>query len=205
MTWQPGETIVHTEHWQGRLWAARPLTVVEDVPDRLLLWLPHGTVRRVPATPVHRPSADHRKDRVIANLAHRDWEAGEHVWDVSSLWILRPGDWHAVWVSWRPTGEHLGWYVNLQTPFERTDIGIESMDLMLDVVADPDLSWRWKDDDEFDEIAERGIFEPELVARVRAEAERVIGRIEGREPPFDEPWPSWRPDPRWSAPRLPRL
>jgi hypothetical protein len=26
------------------------------------------------------------------------------------------------------------------------------MDLMLDIVVEPDMTWRWKDDDEFDEI-----------------------------------------------------
>jgi protein associated with RNAse G/E len=40
----------------------------------------------------------------------------------------------------------LGWYVNLQCPFRRTEVGIEAMDLMLDVVVDPDGTWRWKDD-----------------------------------------------------------
>jgi hypothetical protein len=133
-----------------------------------------------------------------------DWVLEERVWDVSSLWILHPGAWHAVWVSWSEPGIHLGWYINLQRPFRRTEIGIESMDLMLDVVVDPDMSWHWKDDDEFDEIAERRIFGQSTVDRVRREAADVIRRIEAATGPFNEPWVSWQPDPTWSLPILPR-
>jgi protein associated with RNAse G/E len=107
-----------------------------------------------------------------------------------------------VWVSWLPDGDHYGWYVNLQRPFRRTSIGIEAMDMMLDVVAEPDLSWRWKDDDEFDQIVQRGIFDAATAVLVRNEARRVIEHIEQRAAPFDHDWPSWRPDPSWPQPEL---
>lgn len=48
--WRPGDTIVHQEFWRGRLWAARPLTVVEDSGDRLVLWIPEGTGSPGPLT-----------------------------------------------------------------------------------------------------------------------------------------------------------
>lgn len=201
--WSRGETIVHQEFWRGRLWAARPLIVVEDTPERLLLWLPQGTVRKVPCTPPGRDDPPVRRDRVIANLDRADWVLGDHVWDVSCLWLLRPGDWHAVWTTWVGEGQHLGWYVNLQAPLRRTAIGIEAMDLMLDVVVEPDRTWRWKDDDEFDEILERGIFDAATGARVRQEAHDAIRRVEAGDAPFREPWPSWRPDAGWSLPVLP--
>jgi len=168
--WQRGETVVHQEVWNGRLWAARPLTVVEDTAERTLLWIPHGTVRKVPITPPTRRDPADVHARTIASLEHRDWLLGEHVWDVSSLWIVRPDDWYTVLVSWRPDGSHLGWYVNLQEPMRRNPSGFEAMDLMLDIVVESDLSWRWKDAEEFDEIVRRGIFDPDLgeqVARLR--------------------------------------
>jgi protein associated with RNAse G/E len=201
--WESGSTIVHQEVWRGRLWAARPLIVVEDTPERVLLWIPKGTVRKVPATPPERLDPPTRRARVVENLDRSDWVLAEHIWDVSSLWIVHPGDWHAVWVSWTSPGVHLGWYVNLQKPFRRTEIGIEAMDLMLDVVVEPDGQWRWKDDDEFDEIAQRSIFDEATVARVRREAAEVIEDIEARRPPFSEGWVSWTPDPRWPVPVLP--
>ena len=201
--WEPGQTVVHQEVWAGRLWAARPLTVVEDTVERVLLWIPHGTRRKVPVTPPHRvdPVDIHR--RTIENLVHEDWELGDHVWDVSSLWVLRPDDWHSTLVSWRPDGTALGWYVNLQRPMRRNRVGFEAMDLMLDVVVEPNLSWRWKDREEFDEIVEREIFDAELGDRVLAEALAVIDDIEHRRQPFDHPWHDWRPDPAWTIPTLP--
>ena len=199
--WSPGETIVHQELWRGRVWAARPLTVVRDEGDLLLLWLPQGTLRKVPVTSPERRAPRRLDDQIIENLDRGDWVHGDHVWDVSTLWILRPDDWHAVWVSWLD-GRHYGWYVNFQRPFRRTPIGIEAMDLALDVVAEPDLSWRWKDQTQFDEIVDRAIFDTATAARVREEADAVVRRIENREPPFCEPWPEWRPDPSWARPML---
>jgi protein associated with RNAse G/E len=201
--WERGRTIVHQEVWDGRLWAARPLTVVDDTPERSLLWIPYGTRRRVPVTPPHRRDPPDIHRRTIDNLVHRDWHLGHHVWDVSSLWILRPDDWHSTLVSWRPDGSHLGWYVNLQRPMRRHRFGFEAMDLMLDVVAEPDLSWRWKDREEFEEIVERRLLPADVAEQVMTEALAVIADIEHRRAPFDEPWPHWRPDPSWGLPCLP--
>lgn len=176
-----------------------PRVVVEDTGDRMLLWLPQGTRRKVPATPAHRPDPQTRTARIIENLAHGDWAYGDHVWEVWSLWILYPEDWHAVWVSWTSPGRRLGWYVNLQRPYRRTPLGIEAMDLMLDIVVEPDMAWRWKDDDE------RGVLvdlDAGTAERTRQEAAKVISRIENREPPFSEPWPDWRPSASWRLPVL---
>jgi hypothetical protein len=200
--WESGTTIVHKEVWAGRVWAARPLVVVEDTPERMLLWIPQGTVRKVPVTPPSRSDPATRERRIIENLARRDWVMGEHVWDVSSLWILHPVDWHTVLVSWRGDGSHYGWYVNLQCPFRRTAIGIEAMDLMLDIVVEPNLEWRWKDEDEFAEIMDRGIFKSATGERVRKEAQLVIDAIETCQVPFSEPWPNWIPQPSWGIPML---
>jgi hypothetical protein len=204
MTWAPpGDVVVHHEVWRDHVWAARPLVVVEDAPDRMLFWLPAGTVRKVPMTPPHREDPGDRTARIIDLLERGDWVHVDHVWDVSCLWILRPGDWHAVWASWLPTGERYGWYVNLQRPVRRTASGIESMDLALDVVATPDRVWWWKDADEFDQLLDRGILDAATGGRVRAEAADVIRRLEADEAPFGEDWDSWRPDPAWPTPRLP--
>jgi hypothetical protein len=200
--WEPGDVILHQEVWRGRVWAARPLIVVDDAADRLLLWIPKGTVRKIPATSLGRVDPPTKEARAIENLARGDWIYTEHTWDVSSLWILRPGDWHAVWISWSEPGVQLGWYVNLQFPWRRTSIGIETMDLMLDIVVDPDLSWRLKDEEEFEEVVRRGIFDEQLAQRVRDEVEDVIRSIESEQGPFGEPWPTWTANPNWPIPSL---
>ena len=200
--WEPGDVIVHQEAWRGRVWAPRPMIVVEDKADRLLLWIPQGTVRKIPATPLDRIDPSTKDARAIENLARGDWIYTDHTWEVSSLWILCPGDWHAVWISWSEPGAQLGWYVNLQFPFRRTSVGIESMDLMLDIVVEPDFSWRLKDEGEFEEVVRRGIFDEELGHRVREEARDAIESIEMKQGPFAEPWPAWIADPTWPIPSL---
>jgi hypothetical protein len=202
--WQPGTVIVVQEVWKGRLWAARPVVVVDDSHDQLVLWSPRGTRRKVPVTPATRLEAPTRGEQHADSLASLDWEFGDSIWDVSTLWLLQEGDWHAVWVSFLETGEQLGWYINFQEPFRRTAEGIQMMDLALDIIAQPDRSrWRWKDQDEFELFRQRGLIDPATAERILSEANSVIERIEQDTPPFNSAWPDWRPDSSWGIPELP--
>lgn len=198
----PGEQVVYQEVWRDAVWAARPMTVVRDEDDLVALWFPEGTRYKAPTTPPTRPREESRGERLATCLERGDWIFVDREWDVSTLVLVRPGDWHALWVSWRD-GKHLGWYVNLQEPFRRTSKGFETMDLALDVVIHVDGSWRWKDEDELAIFVERGVFDEALAARAREEGLRVVRGAERNEPPFDEPWPDWRPDPSWPSPELP--
>ncbi len=205
MTWASGETVVLHEVWRDRVWAARPMRVVRDDGDFVALWFPKGTRWKAPTTPPTRVREPTRGERLAATAALGDWVFRDAEWDVDTLSLIRAGDWHALWVSWLDSGEHWGWYVNLQEPFRRTTRGFATMDLMLDVIIDPDGSWRWKDEDELDALVARGVFTPSVAARVREEALRVVDCLHRHAPPFDAPWPEWRPDPAWRLPQLPRL
>jgi hypothetical protein len=45
---------------------------------------------------------------------------------------------HAIWVFWHgPQREFRGWYVNLQEPFRRTSLGVDTQDLELDILIAP--------------------------------------------------------------------
>jgi predicted RNA-binding protein associated with RNAse of E/G family len=202
--WQPGQTIVIQDVWDGRLWAARPVTVVEDRNGFLAVWCPKGTRRKGPGTPPTRLAEATRRERFASCLEHRDWVLVDNEWDVSTLMLTEDGAMHSVWVSWLENGEQWGWYVNLQMPIRRAQNAAQTMDLALDVVIAPDRSsWTWKDEDEFQILIDRNLIDGELASRVRAEATDVIRRAEADEPPFCDPWPDWRPDPSWSLPRLP--
>lgn len=201
--WSPGETIVIQELWRNQLWAARPITVVHDDGDGLVLWCPKGTVRKVPATPPSRQSPASRPEWFADLLTRRDWTLVDSVWDVSTLWLLREGDWHAVWVSYLESGDHWGWYINLQEPFRRKPRGIQTMDLMLDILVKRDRSWRWKDEDDFEILLAHDLLDVVAAQRVRDEAQKVVQRVERSEPPFDGTWSDWRPHPTWSLPELP--
>jgi hypothetical protein len=158
--WTPGETIVIQEVWEGMLWAARPVIVVEDREGFLAVWCPKGTRRKVPTTPPTRPTEETRGERLATCLARRDWVLVDHEWDVSTLMLTEDGAMHSVWVSFFDNGDHWGWYVNLQLPIRRTQDAVQTMDLALDVLIAPDrTSWRWKDEDEFQMAIDRNLID----------------------------------------------
>lgn len=110
--------------------------------------------------------------------------------------------WYSIWLSWDETGKHLGWYVNFQEPFRRTEIGFQTMDLMLDLVVQPDGAWVVKDEGEFDELVSRTLIDAATEQRVRQEVTTVADMIESGVEPFNEEWVNWRPDPSWPVPEL---
>ena len=190
-----GEVVVHRDLFGGRIWYARAEVVVEDSVNGPLLtyWGPGAEVR----APID--AVDGRPLRVPITdwvLEPRPW----HSTHVLSRWC--PGDAYSVWLFWETKSwRFAGWYINMQSPFIRTQIGFDTADNILDVWADPDGTSSWKDDDELDEAVRAGAFEAESAATIRREATEAVAGIRGREP-FTEAWTRWRPDGVWSVPAL---
>jgi len=92
----------------------------------------------------------------------------------------------------------IGWYVNLQAPVVIRRNRFDTTDLALDVVVDPDGTWRWKDEDELERLVELGGVSERQAAEVRAEGERVIA-----EAPWPTGWEEWRPPAEWTPLGLP--
>ena len=199
----PGETIAIQEQWRGRLWAARPATVVRDEGDLLVLWCPEGTRWKNAATPPHRTGPAGRTDWYSDLLTRADWILVDDVWRTSTLWLLRESEWFAIWLSVLGGTDGWQWYVNLQEPFVRTPSGIQATDLMLDVVVDQDRTWRWKDEPDFEALLTHGLIDAGTAEQVRRDAGRAIERIERGDWPFDGSWLDWRPDSAWVRPELP--
>ena len=195
MRWQPGDHIVLREIWRGRVWSGRPYTVVEDGPCQLVLCAKAG-VRWV------KPC---RTDGAALRIREPGWVLREDAWSTEALRIVIPGSRHSVLLLWTAGfGELLLWYVNLEEPLTRTAIGFDYLDQLLDIEIAPDLSgWKWKDEDEVEEAVARGVMTRGDAESARDEGERVIAALDAREPPFDEAWERWRPDPGWAAPVLP--
>jgi Protein of unknown function (DUF402) len=179
--------------WPWRVFSAKPVTVVERREDRVVLWL-------APETATKAPPGFHVS---IPELVAGTWTLSNWRWYGGRLMIWQEGDSHSTYVSWSDKGEFLGWYVNLEDPWRETTLGFDSTDHLLDIVIDPDRSWRWKDEDHLAEAVEIGLFSPEQARAFRTEGERAIERIEAWAPPFDEGWEKWRPDPTWPLPSLP--
>ena len=131
-------------------------------------------------------------------------------WSGSGVLMQFPVDepW-SVWFRFLADGSFDGWYGNLETPkvrWERPDgsRGLDASDRELDVEVRADCTWAWKDEDEFEAKTGRdGFWTQEGQQRIRADGERLIARLERREPPFDGRFTDFRPDPRWVNPVIP--
>lgn len=174
----------------------KPGIIEQDTPDLLAFWVLAGT-----PTKVSRPLDRRQPKPWFAG----QWHLVDAVWSRwNALFLVEPGAWHATWVWWTPNWEFLGWYVNLQEPLIRTPDGFDHRDLQLDIVVQPDRSWRWKDEVDLDRSVQTGVISPETAARTRAEAERIVPLIESGAHPFTADIAHRRPAPKWRHATLPR-
>jgi len=190
---EPGEAIALRQTWNGRVWAARPATVVQDDPRQTMLFIPIGIRWMAPFHDGDRLKIPQR-EFVLVPQRYEDLHVLSFSWPHTS---------YAVLLFLRPEGSPDSWYVNLEEPLRRTELGFDTLDHELDVIVELDGSWWWKDEDDLAEAIRRGVIPAEDELRMRADGERAVRRILDREPPFDRDWTAWRPDPSWPLPVLP--
>ena len=191
---EPGDPVLLREVWGDLIWTARGSIVVQDEPDQLMFYTPNG-IRLMRAS----------RDGRALRLPQAPWDLQERTWTNGPiLSIAWPGVAHAVLLLFHPDWRVRNWYVNMERPLERTALGFDTEDRLLDVVVEPDLtSWAWKDEDELAQAVTLGLFTEDEARELHEEGERAVRRLVAREPPFDRDWTAWRPDPAWPVPQLP--
>jgi len=189
---EPGEPAALREIWEGRVWSARPVTVVEDAGEQITLFIPAGAHWMAPF-----------RDGQRLKIQEPEWELVEQPYKAHVLSFAWPGSSAAVLLFFGSDWSPSHWYVNLEDPLRRSPVGFDTLDHKLDAIVELDGSWSWKDEDELAEIIERGLLDPTDEEGLRAQAEGAVRRIAEREPPFDRDWFGWRPDPGWPEPTLP--
>ena len=199
---QPGTQILQQDLWGEQLLTARPVTVVEDVAHCLALYTHPKAPYRSAATR-NRLSLPVKErinlwERPVQTPLEERFSGLYHV-----ITLTPPESWHSVWVFWNLEWRIHRWFVNLQSPICRTSRGIVVRDHILDIRVEPDLSWSWKDIDEFDELVRRGWFTDEEHSSILAEAEKMARIVTEKGPPFSDGWEQWRPDPSWTIPSVP--
>ena len=190
----PIETVSLREIWGDRIFAARPALVVADTPGLQQFYKPPGVDTRiavgVDGHELRLPAGEWRMEASPAGARH-------------VLSFAFPDTPYAVLMFWDHEFRFGGWYVNLQSPLERTPLGFDTREHLLDVVIAADRgAWRWKDEDELAEAVDLGLFTEHDTVWFRYWGERAVEHILLREPPFDAPWEQWRPDPAWPIPTL---
>lgn len=180
-----GAAAAVVEVLRGKVWTVRPVTVIEDTPDEVALWLAPGTITRY-------PTGEQHGTHTVQHWITGDWELIDRAWGApGTLRLSRPGDPFEVWMG---PGDDSPWYVNLQEPLRRVRSGFTTMDQVLDILVARDLSWwRWKDEEEFAYAQRAGHFTPAQAAEIRRTGLAVIAAVEAGRPPWDLSWASWSP------------
>lgn len=200
--WKTGDPIVlrYLRNKPGDV--IEPVRVVHDGDDYVALYMAVGTPLKVQATRdgrrLTRETPFLEREGLVGGFADAEWTTNH------ALMLHRPGRMSAIMLFWRdPDWEFVGWYGNIQAPLKRSHLGFDTADYLLDVLVGPDLSWRWKDEDEWELAREHGLIAPEMLDEVRREGERIIAEAEARAWPFAAGFEMWRPDPAWTIPELP--
>ena len=196
--WGRGDAVLLRWRRLGEIGRVFPVRVVEDSPRLVSLYLVAGTPIKLPVladgSPLPRSLPYAERFSVPRRMGDGTWR------DNSVLMLCPPGAAHAIWLVWDADRSFRGWYVNLQAPLERTGLGFDTEDHVLDVVVEPGGRWRWKDEHELEEAVRVGRHTAERAAAIRAEGEAVVGRLHELIPTG---WEDWRPDPEWPLPTLP--
>jgi hypothetical protein len=201
--WNEGDVIALRFFPRGRLLWMLPVRVVEDSDEQIVLFLDAGTVIKKPVD----PETGEEISRRLRYRARFDvqWVLGNAVWRENSvLMVARPGQARSHWAFWTAHDWTFhAWYVNLQAPLARSNVGFDTEDHVLDVVIEPDLAtWEWKDEEELADAVRVGRFTAADADQIRAEGMRAVQALNAREWPFNDAWSSWRPDPSWPLPTL---
>jgi hypothetical protein len=191
--WTPGDVLLRREVLtDGRAWLELAVIAVEDTPELLVSYIPEGAPFRFP-----------EGDWPTASGLH-PWHGKERWHGHGVLMLQRPGESYAVWVFWHgPERAFRGWYLNLQEPFRRTEVGYDTQDLELDIWLPAEGGWRLKDDEVLEDRIREGRYTAEQIAETRALAARIIADLETNGRWWSKDWASWEPDPSWPTPSLP--
>jgi hypothetical protein len=105
-----GSSILYQEvDEKGRIIDVKPVTVVEDLVDRLVVWLPIDTPCKRGVRLNDEPGPRHWKDGAIEDSV---WKWAE------ILIIMYPDEARETWVKWSSERVFQGWHVNIQSKLD---------------------------------------------------------------------------------------
>lgn len=179
-----GEQILARQVRYGKCWLEAPVRVLRDDDELLVTYLFEGSPFVTPDPDF--PWGPHPR------LAYGSFQGH------GTVQQQRPGAAHAIWAFWSgPDRAFSHWYVNFQEPFRRIDGGIETFDQALDLVVEPDGSYRWKDVEQFESMVADGLFTAAEARAIRAEADQAATELDAGRRWWDESWADWTPPPDW--------
>jgi protein associated with RNAse G/E len=204
---ESGSLAVRRDVLRGKVRSAWPTRVVHDTGEEIALALWSGTELMAEASYAaawRSGDPSQRKHALFERYVAGEWSLGTSVVREGTLlgFMLRDV-WFSVLLSFPPSGELSSWYVNFEQPYRRTSIGVDTCDLIIDLVFYPDGTHRWKDEDEYAQGRQLGLVTDTQHPEVERAKDQALAMFEQRIGPFDERWLSWRRDPAWLLPVLP--
>lgn len=199
--WKPGDIVVWREKFNDRIWHAHTAIAVKDSPEETVLVFLPGSEGMGPENWV-----DEKKEGIHPwDFIDTTWNLKNYSWRTfCTLFLLEPQKYYTIVYYWNAeSGQFLSYYVNFQTPFTRSHRGIETRDLELDLIVNPDFSYRWKDLEEYQKGVQSGVIFSEWVSGIELAKKDILDKLVLRQYPFDGSWLNWTPDPAWYAPKLP--
>jgi hypothetical protein len=199
--WKLGDVIAWRGIYRDRVWHAQTTLVVRDTPEELALALLPGTECVAPEGYLEGKQSGKRR----WNFKDKDWKLEKYMWHSNRLLILlEPDKFYSTMYFWdHVSHKFLCYYINFQLPFKRSDDGIDTLDLDLDLIIDPDFSFEWKDLDDYQKSIDNEVIFAEWMQGIDSAKQDVFSRLEKRSYPYDGSWLNWKPDTTWSPPKLP--
>jgi protein associated with RNAse G/E len=202
-----GENSVIRGIVNNKIWIAQSVIVVKDTQKETILLLQPGAQCAI-------PNKYWRWKRNREAGQGSRWEVSkrdqivlkDYIWHTNRiLMFLEPEKFYSCMLFWdQKTDVFNCYYINFQLPYRRSQCGFDTLDLDLDIVIDDKYNWKWKDEDEYQEGIREGEIQSEWVKKIEESKFDVFNRISTRSHPLDGSWLSWRPDPAWLAPKLPK-
>lgn len=200
----PGSDAALRWMFAGKVWSGRAVKVVVDGPERTLIsWWP-GCESWRPEGMLGRAQGDFPKGSRWEQLKRLDWELVASPWTGTRvLSFFEPEKYYAMSLFWDDeSGAFRFYYVNFQLPFTRSHAGFDSLDLDLDIIVAEDLSWQWKDEDDWAQARASGGLEQAVIDPVEGVRDDAVARVEAGLGDLPD-WRDWRPDPSWEPARMP--
>ena len=136
--WKADDRILWQGIYRQRVWHAQTVIVVRDTLEETIVALLPGTDCIAP-------------ERYLKGktYAQRRWDYKDSFWDLEKfkwhtnrlLFLLEPENYYSTILFWHhERNEFLRYYINFQLPLQRSNCGIDTLDLDLDLNICPHLS-----------------------------------------------------------------
>ena len=202
-SWKPGDPVALRGIYNDRVWYMQSALIVHDSPEEVALVVLPGAECSAPREYIHgKHGASGQYDR-WGNYLGNHWNMESYLWRTNRLLILlEPEKYYAGMFFWEHnSGNFLCYYMNFQLPFRRSEIGFDTLDLELDIIVEPDLTWHWKDVENYQKGIESGVIRSEWTEAIDITRQEVFEALGNRRYPFDGSWLDWKPDPAWQTPK----